>query len=182
MNTRNTTLPLLLTLVLAGIALSVCTYFAVIIKKKSEFVAVSEADLGFLRKNRDDRLTLKKTLQSTEAERDTLASYFVGSDTIVGFIESIEAFAVPTGTRLEITNAEVNEEKKTLSLTVIASGQFQNIHHLLRLLETMPVEISFTRLSLSKAGAGVDFPEGVPVTTAPLWNADMEIELISFGS
>ena len=183
MNQSHAKIPLFLIALVCGfVAIVVFLYFLFIIQKKSTSVAIASDELTQLEETRNARLTLKKTLLTTEGERDTLSSYFIDSTNVVHFIETIESFAVPTATRLEITNVEVEKEKKTLSLSILATGQFQNIYHLVRMLETMPVEISFSRISLSRAGNGVDAPVATVKNSLPLWNAAIDIELISFGS
>lgn len=183
MNQSHRKIPLFLIALVCGFtAVTVLVYFVFVIQKKSASVASASDELTQLEETRNARLTLKKTLFTTEGERDTLSSYFVDSTNVVQFIETIEGFAAPTATRLEITNVEVVKEKKTLSLSILATGQFQNVYHLVRMLETMPVEISFSRLSLSRAGDGVEAPAGAVSNGLPLWNAAIDIELISFGS
>ena len=183
MNQSHTKIPLFFIALVCGlVAIVIFLYFVFVIEKKSASVASASDELTQLEETRNARLTLKKTLFTTEGERDTLSSYFVDSTNVVQFIETIESFATPTATRLEITNVDVAKEKKTLSLSILATGQFQNVYHLVRMLETMPVEISFSRLSLSRAGDGVEAPAGAVSNGLPLWNAAIDIELISFGS
>lgn len=183
MHQSDTKTPLFFIALICGVvAVGICLYFLFVIQKKSISVATLSDELTQLEETRDERLTLKKTLHTTEGERDILSSYFIDSTNVVHFIETIESFAGPTATRLEITNVDVAKEKKTLSLSILATGQFSNVYHLIRMLETMPVEISFSRISLSRAGAGVEAPAGTAKNSLPLWNAAIDIELISFGS
>jgi hypothetical protein len=120
-----------------------------------------------------DRLrTTKNALSQSEAERNALTNLLIGSDGVVSFIERIEALGVAAG--LDVTVEEIALEPlpastlQNLTLRFDASGSWQQISHLLALVESLPVPLHFSSVRIETGGG-----------EAPIWRGAFAIAALA---
>jgi hypothetical protein len=172
---------LLISLLLAFLSLAVFSYFFVVIQKKNINIAKTTLEVDHLNQSLNEQATIKKTLQTTQEERDQLSSYFITSDNVVGFLERIEGYASKTNTTIVITDVDIDEDLNVLNFSLSASGVFADLYQLLLLLENAPVEFDFQGTSFSQVGpSGDDILNPESTNGAPIWSAEFNMHLISF--
>ena len=95
-----------------------------------------------------------KLLKETQAKRETLNAFFVASDGVVGFIESVESLGNRAGVAVEITGVSIEafptprRGSELLRLSVRADGDFKSVFYFFMLLESLPAPLEFERVSL----------------------------------
>ena len=93
-------------------------------------------------------------LKETQAKRETLNAFFVASDGVVGFIESVESLGNRAGVAIEITGVSIEalptprRGSELLRLSVRADGDFKSVFYFFTLLESLPAPLEFERVSL----------------------------------
>ncbi len=93
-------------------------------------------------------------LKETQAKREKLDAFFVASDGVVGFIESVESLGNRAGVAIEITGVSIEalptprRGSELLRLSVRAEGDFKSVFYFLTLIESLPAPLEFERVSL----------------------------------
>lgn len=183
-------IPLALLTVLVLGALGGYFYFHSVIKDTIQSTADAMTEISNEQLSQSNIFALKKTIKETEADRDTLQSYFVKEDEVVKFIESIEDLGKKTNTIVQITQAQASQDPKkasTLFISLSSSGTFVDVTHFLVLLENLPHDMSVNKVLLSVETTPeqtvVDPKTGKIVSSKPgtkSWAADVDINLLSY--
>lgn len=204
---------ILFVFVLAG----VYAFLFLDLKKRNEAIVLMNHDVVRKEQQQRERLELERTIVTTDADRQTLESYFVTGDKAVAFLETLESYGKLAGTAFEIrtvdiTNtgdtakataqsdeetdnkgataaAEVKKEKSALVFTAHALGRFQDVYHLLLLLENAPYEFDFKnvrmrRLPDTTTTDSLPKVPGIeriaPVSVPFLWDIEFTVALVTF--
>jgi len=127
-----------------------------------------------------------KMLNDTKSSIDSLQTFFVGSDSVVVFIEKVENLARNVGVKLVTQNVAEDDAsslkddfKKSLKLKVSVSGSWKNILKLTALLENLPYKISLDNITISSDGAIISSDEKLSKTnTTPTWSGVLELSVL----
>jgi hypothetical protein len=210
---------------LATFCVLVGAYVFLFLDLRTRNQAVLTMHQGLLDKEaqQKERLELERTIVTTNADRQTLESYFVSGDKAVAFLETLESYGKTANTAFEIktvdiavsteattsptettgeggeatTQPEVKKEAQALVFSIRALGRFQDVYHLLLLLENAPYEFEFVKTRVHRlvvpqtTTATPEKPyeglpkvpglERIPVSAIPfLWDMDATIRLITF--
>jgi hypothetical protein len=136
------------------------------------------AEVDKAEEKNQELVTLKKTISTSEEDRQTLSSYFVTDDTIVIFLENLEALGATSNTEVKISSVTQNTEDKKLSVAISSVGGFGNVFRFLELIEQVPYATEVKTLSLATR----DDPVSTTENPSKLWEADIQIELTSYVS
>lgn len=122
----------------------------------------------------DRVLSLNRLLDETREDRATLEKAFVTPGSIVDFIESMESLARGAQVSLSLGSVEPDKTKDILRASLEAKGRFERVFSYIALLESMPPELSITKLSFGKTGAA-------PLEKDPnTWSAHADLEVTTF--
>ena len=88
-----------------------------------------------------EQTEITEVLRSTAPAREKLSSFFLEKDKAFVFLEDLESLGKASAVSITITSA--NEEKEGLKVSFTATGAFNKIFQVLKLVETMP---NYTRL------------------------------------
>ena len=105
----------------------------------------------------DSTRALKNALAQTKDDRAALASLLVAPDGIVTFIERIEALGRNAGVSVTVDEITVEpfEESSTSDHLVVrfhASGSWQQVSHLLVLVESLPLPVGLSYVRFETSG------------------------------
>jgi hypothetical protein len=147
------------------------------LKDRNQAIITMHQDLLEKEHQQKERLELERTIVTTDADRQTLESYFIPGDKAVSFLETLESYGKLAGTAFEIVTVDINtpaegtpavptegdtasetaapvatatKEQPSLSITLHALGRFQDIYRLLLLLENAPYEFEFDGTTMRK--------------------------------
>ena len=107
--------------------------------------------------------TLATVLEDLVAERMEILSRVAEADDIVALIQSIEDLSAVAGVDLVVQNARLEETSsgdtksaKQMSAELSTAGSWSATTHFLLLLETLPVRLDMSRVSLDNIGASAE--------------------------
>ena len=128
------------------------------IKSKAERVGeILNAIEAEVKKNQEFE-AIGGVLKETKTLRTRINEYFIFSDGVVGAIERIEGLGERAGVALLIDSANIEgDTNQVLKLQFRAGGSFESLFYLLSLLNSLPLQLSFERVSIDKKegdGAG----------------------------
>lgn len=106
--------------------------------------------------DRDKNLrTTKAMLDENEVAISQLDSYFVKSDGVVDFINSLESMGNKNGVSINISSVSVESDVKakatlyeTLRLKIEISGTWANVTNFIAILENLPYGVNISQVSL----------------------------------
>jgi len=111
---------------------------------------ITIADNKFFQLRNQNQLLYQKGNKS----ENFLNTLFLSEDEVVQFIESIEGIDSVLGTKTSISKIEEqvnpNTKNKEISLSITSTGTFDQLLKMNKLLENMPLEVSFTSNNLNK--------------------------------
>lgn len=103
-----------------------------------------------------EEASLKRTIAEIGPDLEKIRSYQVSSDGVVGFIEMIERLGKDSGVGAKIDSVnvvaqteEASSTDESLMLSLSFSGSWKNCMHFVSLLESLPYDISISRLGLA---------------------------------
>lgn len=95
--------------------------------------------------------SLRNALSKVSAEATAVNSYFVSSDGVVAFIDSMEASGVGgADVTVNAVSTGGTASSPTLLITLSVAGQFDAVMRTAGVLENAPSDVTVTSLSLSK--------------------------------
>lgn len=130
--------------------------------------------------------SVEKMLNDTRPSINSLETFFVGTDSVVVFIERVENLARDVGVKLVTQNVAEDDAgfskedfKKSLKLKVSVSGSWKNILKLVALLENLPYKISLNNITISSDGEIISSDERLSKTnTTPVWSGVLELSVL----
>jgi uncharacterized membrane protein len=122
------------------------------------------AEAERIRSQNQREQALDSLIDSTEKQRNTIDSYFVGADTSAEFITLIESIASDTRVDLQIGSVSIessdsdnsDDEANTaitekLVMDLQASGSWDRVVHFTRVLELLPQNTAVTNISFERS-------------------------------
>jgi Tfp pilus assembly protein PilO len=152
-------------------------YFLQHLKKIEAETLANQQIIASSSHQQEEVSALKKSLASRKEDQATLNSYFTDNDHVVSVLDSIEGFGDPTGTAVSITSVDISRSKlATLKISLKATGSFEGVFRLSKMIENLPYETNITSVNFSEhpADAGKNSP--------PVWEGSYGIEITSFNS
>lgn len=149
------------------------------IRESKELFSAKE-ELGLRQSQKEAEFSMKKLLSETEEERENIDNYFIKTDDIVSFIESIESLSRVTNTSISVNSVSIEEGKETdvfeyVVLNVEAQGVFSDLYWLLSLVEKMPYKISVNTINFGR------LPSGESTSPSDRWNIDFSIRVLKLN-
>ena len=144
------------------------------LKAKNQSFSIIASEIQDEARQREELLTLKNIMKSIQEDRTRLNSYFITSDEIAVFLDSLEAMGKKVGTESEVTSIILaGEEKNVLEVSVKATGPFEDVFELLLLLEHVPYELDFQKISFGKIKV-------LGLEDVWIWEGNFTFHIISF--
>lgn len=171
---RNKNIIILASVVVVNLVLLGLFFVVVgIIKEKSEKSSIFSAELnGYLKKEVEIN-KIKNEIKNTKGDRLKLKKYFVDINDLPAFTKKIESLS-KTSKVDSITINSLSQKGNILFLDFSASGTFENVLYLLRLVENIPFKINFKKVYLNK----VNNINGKIVSNK--WEGIFNVEIIGF--
>lgn len=95
-----------------------------------------------------------KSLETTTEERKRLQELFVGSESVVAFIELLESLGTDAGTKVTIESLTVTESNfehiENLNIRLSAEGNYKDVYGLTQAIGELPYSVIWKRLSFNK--------------------------------
>lgn len=118
-------------------------------------------------------------IDSSREKRRELETHFVTKDSAIDFLGAIEALDVSQGTQTSISLVDTYRQKEgeapELSVTLHAQGSYSALMNELALLESMPYEIEFPSVGLSRIALASESESAVP-----LWQLSLTLRVKSY--
>lgn len=157
--------------------LALYSYVFLDIKSKNEHTALLSEEIATMTREQGELDNLKKTVAFTETQRSELSTHFVDGSNPAPFLDAIEKLGTPSGAVVTITSVEQPKQGSSLLVSFLATGNFDSIYRLVRLLENVPYKIKIEKVFLSKnPSAQVD----AKIPARQEWTANITFTLISF--
>ena len=125
---------------------------------------------------RAEAISLKKLVDDVGPDIKKIDSYYIAPDGTVDFIEMIEQLGRDAGVTAEISRVEIHpiassNTTEKLYLTVSFTGTWKSQVHFLSLLESLPYDLYFSRLSVINESHS-DTP------SKSLWQGKADLEIL----
>lgn len=155
MNTKRTSTITIFTASLAVLSVGFFIFFLYLVYQKNSEVSLLSQELEIAAREENSGIAMKRLLTNTNVEREKLDGYFLKSDTIVSFIESIESLSKLAKVDTSVNNVGIDQggSKDTfeyVSLSGTAEGSFNNLYWLLSLIESMPMKLEVSKVFVEK--------------------------------
>ncbi len=136
------------------IAIAVYASFYFYINNKETNTVEIAVQIEQLKKQNNQMHNLIAMVRDTEEGRERISSFFVDSDRIIEFLETIESLGDNAGVEINVRSINENntdtEDVKELELNVDFVGSWAEVHHFLILLESIPVKMVVERLTFNE--------------------------------
>ncbi len=136
-------------------AFSLFGYLFYNVRAESQSVSELSAQIEQLSNEESTSSTLKHSVAVTEGDSSKLNSYFVSSDNVVSFINSMEALGVNVGSDVSTTSIDPGKDSSTLTFNIVAKGSFSSVSRFVTLLENVPYQVRIQKLDLEKNMADI---------------------------
>ncbi|GEM_PF-1759230 len=169
-HTRSTTIVVLsigLAAVLIGIGLVAWN-----IKTGSAAVATLQETLVQKEQEQVQESGLRTLVEETHDSITSLNDHLVDPKQIVDFIEFVESIGDSTGIPVVVDN--VAEKSATVTLNVSGKGSWNQVNHLLVLIEHVPYELHVAEVSFERVDAGSVV---TPAKRVSLWQVRMNVSV-----
>jgi hypothetical protein len=173
---------MLVALVFFVLALGSSLYFFYIIKTKNIHIEEISAEVDKETQKQDERAQLKRTIDATNADSEKLSTHFVDSKDAVSFLETLEGYGKKVGVAFKLGSADIDTKAKTMKVSFKATGEFEKVYQLLLLVENTPYQFSYDSIGITMAtDQPIDLNTGLPLSSNPLWDLEITLNLISFN-
>lgn len=173
---------LFVALIFFVLALGSSLYFFYIIKTKNIHIEEISAEVDKETQKQDERAQLKRTIDATNADSEKLSTHFVDSKDAVSFLETLEGYGKKVGVTFKLGSADIETKAKIMKVSFKATGDFEKVYQLLLLLENTPYQLSYDSIAITRApDQPTDLDTGLPVSSNPLWDLEIKLNLISFS-
>src|SRR3989344_2490821 len=146
--------------VIALIAVGAYGFLFFKIKNENALAGTLRNSLSVAADERANLDSLKVLFATTTEERAELDTYLLKSDAVVTFIESIEQLHTVTGASLSVVAVgvepdtidknKVSTSTESLRITIDATGTWNQLMHVLALIEALPYHVNLTEMGLRK--------------------------------
>ena len=173
---------LFVALIFFVLALGSSLYFFYIIKTKNIHIEEISTEVDKETQKQDERAQLKRTIDATNADSEKLSTHFVDSKDAVSFLETLEGYGKKVGVTFKLGSADIETKAKIMKVSFKATGDFEKVYQLLLLLENTPYQLSYDSIAITRApDQPTDLDTGLPVSSNPLWDLEIKLNLISFS-
>lgn len=118
---------------------------------------------------------VRRSVLSSLEEQSELFDLFIDEDTIPIFLGTLESIGARAGVVHNINRVDRSSSRDRLIVGVRVGGDFANIHHYVKMVETSPYKLEVSRLIMQK-NPTTDLGEDMPS-----WSADIELILLSYS-
>lgn len=167
-----------LSIIFLAVFVFIYTYFFSVMNKKGQSTAVLQSETDRLEAQESQLDQLRINLRTTEADRGKVASYFIGTDNVVPFLETIEDYAKSVGTTVEFDTIDLVKSPNRLDISLTANGSFINLYRFIALIETAPYEISFNSAEI-KLNPGAVTDKKNPQSS---WEGKVTLSVLSIST
>ena len=162
-----------------------CFYLFANIKKTDEVVSDRLIQIESGIKKEESLRSIKNLMDDTKKERERIADFFIEPNGAVDFIEMIDSLGIIAGVKLEVESvgvealkSETDADSESFRLSLKTKGSWDNIMHLLSLLESLPYQISFESARFQKI-SGESSPDGEKkIAATPYWNGNFSFSVL----
>lgn len=173
---------LFVSLVFFIVALGSAFYFFYIIKTKNIHIEEISSEVDKETQKQDERAQLKRTIDATNADSKKLSAHFVDAKDAVSFLETLEDYGKKVGVSFKLGGADIDKDAKIIKVTFIATGVFEKVYQLLLLVENAPYQFSYDSIAITRSSTQPTDPvTNLPLSTNPLWDLEITLNLISFN-
>jgi len=160
-------------------------FFVFHINGKKTIAATALSDVELLHEQNNQLQDLNSVLKDINEDQDKLNSYFVHSDKIVDFLESVETIGHDSGAVVEVRSLseEVTENPSisVLALNLTAKGDWESVYHFLVLIQNFPIKSTFDRIHISRSETDLQDQDGNEVGTATLWSGVFNMKVLELN-
>lgn len=168
MNKKKIIITVITIILLNAIALGAWFYLFYTIEKQNNFVKEGQKKLLISEKNFENNKSLNNLINEISNEREKINSAFVDKDSIINFVERLEALGSETGASVKIESINTDiKDKKGLYIRFSLKGDFNQLFKYLNLTEDLPYLINVEKINLRNS-------------TSDEWTATFEILVKSF--
>lgn len=169
-------------LVFLVLALGSSLYFFYLIKTKNIHIEEISVEVDKETQKQNERAQLKRTIDATNADSEKLATHFVDSKDAVAFLETLESYGKKVGVTFKLGSADIDTKAKTMKVSFKATGEFEKVYQLLLLIENAPYQFGYDSIDIARApNQPTDLDTGLPVSSNPLWDLEIKLNLVSFS-
>jgi len=188
MKTSNKTLPLLIIAIVLTLALcGAYLFFFIAMKNKTAATAELSAKSAEL-SGRQSRIIGTLAVIKGEGENiDKLSTYFIKESEIVAFTQKIELLGAESGTALTLEGLDPGTGaagEPILNLRILAKGTFQDVMHLMTLLENFPAKFEWKTVEISRddsfVGQSQTGAKNKTIPVAPQWRVAVSLTARNF--
>ena len=152
----------ILVAVVAGCILAGVLYAFMFVRIKDENteIAMLQVTIDTAADQQAKLESAKEVFALTLREREELDRYILSNDAVVDFIEDLEGLKTITGAVVQVVTVNVaasgtaSSTTEGLTLTLNAEGSWNQVMHLLSIIETLPYSVRITNVGLHKLGGG----------------------------
>ncbi len=104
---------------------------------------------------RSSLTSLTRLIEESTEERAAITSYIIAEDEVIDFLGLLKALGEEQGVLLTTESLEVISDKtqfEKLSVTIRVEGLYDGVTHILKMLETLPVQSSLVQVSMKRIG------------------------------
>lgn len=179
-SSKNTALIFWLSIAIFLAALAAYGGMFYLIQKTGEENATLRAETDQLVARESQVGELKRTLSSIQAKEPMLGSYFIDSNDIVPFLETIEEYGRQTRVSVKFTNVDLKQGPPTLFVSITSSGTFPDVYRFLSLLEAVPYQTKITQSTMQIGQTQVVDPKAP--TPPTIWDLSISLAVTSITS
>ncbi len=184
---KNPTIGIFMTAALSALAaLALAAFLLLHVRSQGREIAALQDRIAF-ESSRSGRIAdMKASLADTAALRAKLSSRFVTKDSVVDFLNGIEALAAKAGADLKVSS--VTEEQSgsgdgpklpVLHLSLAAQGSWKQVASFGEMLRLLPYQVSFAGVGFSAQRKTALDAKGNPVRSGPSrWKADFDFTVL----
>lgn len=109
-------------------------------------------------------------LTETANQRQSLHNSLITTESLPDFIDQLETLATSTGAELTLNSVTPADKTHNLQIALTAKGSFGQLWHYMAALEQVPVQFTFTQVTLSREGLGSN-------KKLPMWQLQASLDL-----
>lgn len=134
--------------------LGVYVYIFFHIQEKNASAAAAHVRVAQLQEQNQQMNNLNSTIRNIQNRKEKLHEFFVDSERIVNFLETIEKMGTDSGADVTVRSISEGETSaqtvNELKLDLAVDGTWSHVYHFISLLENLPLKITVDTISLGK--------------------------------
>ncbi|MEA3399418.1 MAG: hypothetical protein U9R00_02820 [Patescibacteria group bacterium] len=159
-------------LIVMLVTISIFVFSLKVIQNKNKHINAVYSTIQEKKERKEKSDLIKENIDEIKQSRDLIDSYFVDTENINLFIDTLEKAGKERGSSLEVVNVEVDSnDKRYILVTLNIFGRFSNVVRTIKTIEYLPYKIHVKNLYLNK---DID-SEKILLT----WQANMTFSVLS---